>query len=69
MSSMSSTSSRGSTSSTMQNTKTLLFSQRSPRILKLYLYIVFGVFFSFIIVSSINFIIYMQKKASVDLKI
>jgi hypothetical protein len=53
----------------MQNTKTLLFSQRSPRILKLYLYIVFGVFFSFIIVSSINFIIYMQKKASVDLKI
>lgn len=53
----------------MNNTKNLLFSQRSPKILKLYLYIVFGVFFSFMIVTTINFVIYMDKKNTVDLKI
>jgi hypothetical protein len=53
----------------LNNTKSLLFSSRSPRVLNLYLYIVFGVFLSFMLITSINFIIYMQKKNSVDLKI
>lgn len=69
VSSMSSTSSMSSSSSLINNTKNLLFSQRSPRILKLYLYIVFGVFISFMIVTTINFVIYMNKKNTVDLKI
>jgi|LauGreDrversion4_2_1035121.scaffolds.fasta_scaffold24944_3 hypothetical protein len=69
VSSMSSNSSRNSSSQSLNNTKSLLFSSRSPRVLNLYLYIVFGVFLSFMVISSINFIIYMQKKNSVDLKI
>jgi hypothetical protein len=69
VSSMSSTSSRNSSASLMNNTKNLLFSTRSPRILKLYLYIVFGVFLSFMAVTTINFVIYMDKKNTVDLKI
>lgn len=69
VSSFSSTSSRGSSSTSANNTKNMLFSQKSPRILTLYLYIVFGVFLSFMVVTSINFTIYMQKKNTVDLKI
>lgn len=64
-----SSSSRGSSSTSANNTKNMLFSQKSPRILTLYLYIVFGVFLSFMIVISINLSIYMQKKNTVDLKI
>ncbi|CDW78804.1 pas domain s-box family protein [Stylonychia lemnae] len=57
------------TSSSLSYTKGMLFQQKSPKILKIYLYIVFGVLFSFITVSSINFIIYIQKKNLVNLQI
>eukprot|EP00347_Sterkiella_histriomuscorum_P015474 403356890 len=57
------------TSSSLSYTKGMLFQQRSPKILRIYLYIVFGVLFSFIAVSSINFIIYIQKKNLVNLQI
>lgn len=46
-----------------------MFQQKSPKILNLYLSIVFGVFISFMIIISINFIIYVQKKNNVNLQI
>jgi hypothetical protein len=46
-----------------------LFQQKSPKILNLYLSIVFGVFVSFMIITSINFTIYIQKKNNVNLQI
>lgn len=48
-----------SSSTGIANTKNLLFSQKSPKILNLYLTIVFGVFLSFMVITSINFIIYI----------
>jgi hypothetical protein len=62
-------SSNGTSSSGIASTKNLLFQQKSPKILNLYLGIVFGVFFSFIVITSINFIIYIQKKNYVNLQI
>ena len=56
-------------SSGIANTKNMLFTQKSPKILNLYLSIVFGVFISFMIITSINFIIYLQKKNNVNLQI
>ncbi len=35
----------------------------------MYLFIVFGVLFAFMIVCSVNYVIYNQKKDTVDLKI
>jgi len=46
-------------SSGIASTKNLLFQQKSPKILNLYLSIVFGVFLSFMIITSINFAIYI----------
>lgn len=62
-----SSSSIGSSTSSIANTKSMLFQNRSPRILKLYLSIVFGVFISFIMITSINFILYLDKKETVYL--
>lgn len=62
-------SSSGTSTSGIASTKNLLFQQKSPKILNLYLTIVFGVFFSFIVITSINFIIYIQKKNYVNLQI
>ena len=62
-------SSSASGTSNITSTKNLLFQQKSPKILNLYLTIVFGVFISFMIVISINFIIYIQKKNNVNLEI
>lgn len=42
---------------------------KNPRILQLYLYIVFGVLLSFIAVSSINFAIYNVKKSIINQEI
>ena len=69
LSSMSSDSSRNSSGTLINNTKSMLFSDRSPRILMLYLYIVFGVFISFMIISSANFAVYTQNKNQVSIKI
>lgn len=62
-------SSSGTSTSGIASTKNLLFQQKSPKILNLYLTIVFGVFLSFIVITSINFIIYIQKKNYVNLQI
>jgi hypothetical protein len=43
--------------------------QKSPKILNLYLAIVFGVFVSFILITTVNFVVYMQKKNNVNLQI
>ena len=69
VSSFSSTSSRNTSSTIINNAKSMLFTQRSPRILQMYLVIVFGVLVAFMIVCSVNFVIYTQKKNTVDLKI
>jgi hypothetical protein len=68
VSSLGSSSSMAS-SSGIANTKNLLFTQKSPKILNLYLTIVFGVFISFMIITSINFFIYLEKKNNVNLQI
>lgn len=69
MSSISSSNSRYVGSNSINNAKSLLFTQQSPRILNLYLYIVFIVFVSFMAILSANFVIYMQKKAEVSVKV
>ena len=58
-----------STSTSLANSKNLMFQRKSPKILNLYLSIVLGVFLCFILVTSINFIIYIRKKNDIDLSI
>jgi hypothetical protein len=64
-----STSSSSSRASGISSTKNLLYMQKSPKILNLYLAIVFGVFVSFILITTVNFVVYMQKKNNVNLQI
>lgn len=69
ISSVGSSQSSGGTSIGAVTAKSLLFQQRSPRILNMYFSLVFATFIAFIAVITINFSIFMTRKANVTLQI